>query len=102
MEGKLDMADKAVSLLSATWINARVDEVMDTVEELFDYLIDEGLLSSGYLPFEEPLSPKIIRRMSSEQIQAILDQTAAIEDQAEILKALEGLPATLIPEPSRR
>ena len=93
--------EKAVPLLSAAWINARVDEVLDTVEELYDYLIDDGLLASGYLPFEAPLSPKIIRRMTAEQVKALLDQTAALEDQAAILQSLEGLPSTVVPEPTQ-
>lgn len=92
---------KAVPLLSAVWINEQIDDVLDTVEKLYDFLIDDGLLSSGYLPFEAPLSPKTIRRMTSEQVKALLDQTASLEDQAEILQALEGLPATVVPEPTQ-
>ena len=91
---------KAVPILSAEWINPVVDKVLDTVEELWDGLIDDGLLASGYLPFESPLTPKVIRRMTSEQVKALLDQTAALEDQAAILQALEGLPSTVVPEPT--
>lgn len=92
---------KAVPILSAAWINPVVDKVLETVETLWDGLIDDGLLASGYLPFETPLSPKIIRRMTSEQVKALLDQTASLEDQAAILQALEGLPATVVPEPTQ-
>ena len=94
------MPKKAVPILSAPWINQQVDVVLDKVEELWDILIDDGILSSGYLPFETPINPKIIRRMTQEQVKALLDQTASMEDQASILQALEGLPSTVVPEPT--
>lgn len=93
--------EKAVPMLSAKFINTIADNVLDTAERLWDGLIDDGILASGYLPFETPVSAKVIRRMTAEQVKALLDQTASLEDQAAILQALEGLPATVVPEPTQ-
>ena len=62
---------RGAPLLSAEWINARVDNVQDRLEKLFDHLIDEGLLASGYFPFEEPLTPKLEKKML-EQVEGML------------------------------
>ena len=89
-----------VPLLSASWINTRVDNVLDRAEEIFDRLIEAGLMVDGYLPFETPLTPGTIRRMLPEQIQDLLDTAPNPEEKAAILQALEGFPAAVIPEPT--
>ena len=65
------MATKPDPLLSANWINARVDRVMDQIEEIFDHLIDDELLASGVFPFEEKITPKI-ERLLAQQAEAAL------------------------------
>ena len=89
-----------VPMLSAEWINDRVDNVLDRLEEIMDHLIDDGLLVSGYMPFETPLTPALLRRMTPEQVQMLLDGAGSIDEQAQILEALEGLPAAVVPEPT--
>ena len=90
-----------IPLLSAEWINARVDNVLDRLEDIFDHLIEDGLMVDGYLPFETPLTPATIRRMLPEQVQELIDTAPSIEDKAAILQALEGFPASVAPEPSQ-
>ena len=89
-----------IPLLSAEWINQRVENVLDRLEEIFDHLIEDGLLVSGFLPFETPLTAQTIRRMLPTQIQDLLDTAPNPEEKAAILQALEGFPAAVIPEPT--
>jgi len=62
------MARKAEApFLSAEWINAAVGRVLDQAEGFIQHILDDGLLSSGYLPFESPLTDALLRRMTPEQ-----------------------------------
>ena len=63
----------SVSLLSAEWINARMDSVLDRMQGLFDRIIDEGILSSGYFPFEEPLDASLLPKMTEKQINDVFN-----------------------------
>ena len=84
------MAIKAESLLSATWINARVDAVLDRIEELLmPRLLEGGWLSSGYLPFEAPLSSKIQRKLLQLVENELADQNPE-EQAAQALNALSN------------
>ena len=88
------------AILGAAWINEVVDNVLDRAEALFDHLIDDGVLSDGYFPFEEPMSSATLRRMTAEQVRNLLDQAVTLEDQDKLLRLLEDLPATIVPEPT--
>ena len=57
-----------VSILSGEWINARVDNVLNDALEILDHILVEGLLSSDYFPFEKPVTPEMIRRMTDQQL----------------------------------
>ena len=59
---------KPASLLSGEWINTRVDNVVDDAIRILDHVLVEGLLSSGYFPFEQPVTPEMVRRMTEEQL----------------------------------
>lgn len=96
------MAKKPVNRLSATWMNMITENVMDRVEKLFDHLVSDGLLADGYLPFTQPPDAKTLRRMTAQQLQTMLDQPGiSIEDQADIVTALEALPSTVVPTPTK-
>ena len=72
-------------MLSAPWVNDRVDNVMDRLEELMDHLIDDGLLSSGYLPFEEPRTAKIERKVAEQVGAALGGQETVSHEMASVL-----------------
>ena len=96
----VSVAKEPGSILGARWVNEVLDNVLDRAEELFEHLIDDGILSDGFFPFEEPVSATTLRRMTAEQVRTLLDQAVTLEDQSELLKMLEDLPATIVPEPT--
>lgn len=96
------MAEKPINKLSARWMNQVAERVMERVEKLMEHLIQDGLLADGYLPFTQPPDAKTLRRMTAQQLQTMLDQPGiAIEDQADIVNALDALPSTVVPEPTK-
>lgn len=58
------------ALLSATWINDRIDNVYTKCIAIMDDLVDE-ITSSGFLPWEIPLTPQIVNKMNPEQKQQL-------------------------------
>ena len=96
------MPEKPINKLSATWMNMIANNVMDQVDRLMEHLVIDGLLVDGYLPFTSPPDSKTLRRMTSQQLQSMLDQPGiTIEDQAIIVRMLEDLPSTVVPEPTK-
>ncbi len=96
------MPEKPINKLSATWMNMVATNVMDQVDRLMEHLVIDGLLVDGYLPFTAPPDKKQLRRMTSQQLQTMLDQPGlTIEDQAIIVRMLEDLPSTVVPEPTK-
>ena len=96
------MAEKPINKLSASWMNMIAENVMDRVDLLIEHLIIDGLLVDGYLPFTQPPDAKTLRRMTAQQLQTMLDQPGiTIEDQAVIVRMLEALPSTVVPEPTK-
>ena len=96
------MADKPINKLSATWMNMIAINVMDQVERIMDHLVADGLLVDGYLPFTRPPDKKTLVRMTAQQLQTMLDQPGiSIEDQAVIVRMLDDLPSTVVPEPTK-
>ena len=73
------VATKAWPLLSAPWINDRVEHVLDRLEGIMDHLIDDGVLASGYFPFEGPMTAKIERQLA-EQVGAALEGQETVDD----------------------
>ncbi len=96
------MAEKPINKLSAKWMNQVAENVMDQVDRLMEHLVLDGLLVDGYLPFTQPPDAATLKRMTSQQLQTMLDQPGiTIEDQAVIVRMLEDLPSTVVPEPTK-
>jgi len=70
------------SILSAAWLNARILNAMDRMEELMDRILYQGLLSSGYLPLESPVTKDMLARMTPEQVQAAALSMETLPEQA--------------------
>lgn len=75
------VATKTWPMLSAPWINARVDNVLNRLEAIFDHLVDDGWLASNYLPYEEKMTPKIERQLA-EQIGAAVEGRETMEQES--------------------
>jgi len=82
------MPKAEVQLLTAEWINQRIENVLDRVDVIVDHLIGDGLLASGYAPLEARLTPADIKKMSPDQIMALL---ASLNDPGERLAVLKAL-----------
>ena len=61
------------NILSAEWINQRVENVLAQVEEIVDQLLVEGLLSSGFPPLAKQVDKQLVRRMTREQFAKIME-----------------------------
>jgi len=75
------MPREADSMLSAAWINARIENVLTQVEVIYNRLLYDGLLSSGHLPLETPITPKLLRRLSPVQVVQMLVSTPPAQRQ---------------------
>ena len=42
------------------------------MEKIWDQILDDGIFSSGFLPFEQPVTPAMVKRMTTEQIQRMI------------------------------
>ncbi len=94
--------EKPINKLSASWMNMIAENVMDQVDRLMEHLVLDGLLVDGYLPFTKPPDKETLQRMTSAQLQTMLDQPGiTIQDQAIIVRMLEDLPSTVVPEPTK-
>ena len=93
-----------LSYLSGEWINERVVNVTKKVNSLLDRLIDDGLLGSGYFPFDQPITNEMLQRMSPEEFRALYDSLASLEAKSELTQRMEVLklpPRELLPKPER-
>ena len=96
------MPEKPINKLSAKWMNMVAENVMDQVDRLMEHLVIDGLLVDGYLPFTQPPDKLTLQKMTSAQLQTMLDQPGiTIQDQAVIVRMLEDLPSTVVPEPTK-
>ena len=89
-----------ISFLSASWINARVLNVAEQAERLLTRLIDDGLLSDGFAPFESPITDEMLRRMTPEQFSAYFDTVPTLEGKSMLLARMKTLklpPSILMP-----
>ncbi|KKM16465.1 hypothetical protein LCGC14_1685560 [marine sediment metagenome] len=55
------------SLLSAEWINQRILHVWGDIDRITDRIMYQGVLSSGYLPLEQPIDMEIVDKLTPEQ-----------------------------------
>lgn len=93
-----------LSFLNAEWINARVSNVTAKVNALLDRLIDDGLLGSGYFPFDTPVTDEMLVKMGPEQFRALYDTMTSLEQRSaliERMKALKLPPIELMPFPDK-
>lgn len=80
-----------LSFLNAEWINERIANVADRVNMLLDRLIDDGLLGSGYPPFETPLTDEMLMKMSPTEFRNLYDSTPSLQGKAELLARIKDL-----------
>ena len=78
------------NILSSEWINTRVDNVLDSVEEIIDQLLVEGILSDGLTPLAKPVDKQLVRRMTKEQFAKIMENVD-IDGQAVMDETLRDL-----------
>ena len=83
------MPRDAPSMLSAEWTNRRVTNVLTRIDGILNHLLFEGLLSSGYLPLEQPIDKDLLRRLTPEQLIALIQSQATPEGRLAILQALD-------------
>ena len=78
------------NILSGAWMNEHIRNVLDVVEHITDRLLLEGLLSSGYLVLEEPMTPEFISKLTPEQFGSILQTLPSLEAKSEMIKILKA------------
>jgi|FLYL01.1.fsa_nt_gi hypothetical protein len=84
-------ASERLSFLNADWVNRRVLNVTRRVEELLTRLIDYGLLSAGYPPFEYPVTDEMLKRMTPEEFVALFNSLTSLQQKAELLARMQAL-----------
>lgn len=78
--------------LSAEWINARIMNVRAQARKiLLERIIRDGLLSSGYKPFQFPITDEMLMRMTPEQAQRLIDAQPSIGAKTDLLARLKAL-----------
>jgi hypothetical protein len=80
-----------LSFLNPTWINDRVMNVAKKVDDLLDRIIDDGLLSEGFMPFESPISDAMLSRMEPGQFRILFDTIPSLEGKAQLLARMKSL-----------
>ncbi|MDE1850051.1 MAG: hypothetical protein KGI00_04965 [Candidatus Micrarchaeota archaeon] len=81
----------ALSFLNADWVNTRIMHVKAQVEAILDRIIDRGLMSDGYLPFQSPITDNMLVRMSPDQLRMLFDTQPSLEAKANLLARLKAL-----------
>lgn len=80
-----------IRYLSAEWMNQRLMNVMDRMEPMIDRLLDGGLLSSGYLPFEFPITEDMVLKMTPEQFHSLYQSLPTIGEKMKLMDIAKGL-----------
>jgi hypothetical protein len=89
-----------LSFLNAEWINKRVVNVQMKANALLDRLIDDGLLGSGYPPFEVPVTDEMLAKMTPAQFRTYYDTLTTLQAKSEALQRMKALklpPVELMP-----
>lgn len=89
--GASDHVRGALSYLSASFIQERINNVEQRAQQILDRIIDFGLLADGYGPFESPVTPDMIQRMTPEQLEAFLSTIPSEEEKSQVLAAVTKL-----------
>jgi hypothetical protein len=90
-----------LSFINAEWINQRISRVAEHVNALLDRLIDDGLLGSGYPPFETPVTDEMLMKMTPEQFRTLYDSVADEQGKATLFERMKGLklpPREFVPQ----
>lgn len=93
-----------LSFLSAGWVNERVMNVASRVDKYLERIIDNGLLSDGFAPFESPITNDMLIRMAPEQFRTLFDAEPTAEGKAMLLARMKDLKLPtreLLPFPER-
>lgn len=80
-----------LSFLNGEWINQRVMSVASKVDALLDRIIDDGLLSDGFMPFESPITDDMLVRMTPGQFRVLFDTIPSLEGKAALLDRMKAL-----------
>lgn len=80
-----------LSFINAEWINDRMARVVEHVNSLLDRLIDDGLLGSGYPPFETPVTDEMLMKMTPAQFRTLYDSVADEQGKANLFERMKGL-----------
>jgi len=94
----------ALNYLTGEWINARISAVTERVNMLLDRLIDDGLLGSGYFPFETPVTDEMLSKMSPEDFRKLYDAQTDLSSRSDLfnrMKVLKLPPREMLPPTSR-
>lgn len=81
----------ALSFLSASFVQERIANVEKMATEMLSRIIDYGLLADGYGPFESPVTPEMIQKMTPEQFTTYLSTLPSEEDKSQALQAILAL-----------
>lgn len=88
VSGASDHVRGALSFLSASFIQERMQNVEQMASKMLDRIIDFGLLADGYGPFENPVTPDMIQRMTPEQLTTYLSTLPSEAEKAQALSAI--------------
>ena len=80
-----------LSFLNGDWINERVMRVAGRVDALLDRIIDEGLLSDGFFPFESPITDEMLAKLTPGEFRILFDTIPSLEGKAQLLDRMKGL-----------
>lgn len=87
-----DMRDGSTSYLSAEWVNERILNVRNRIRKLLiQRIINNGLLSSGYKPFQSPITPEILAKMTPEQAQMLINSLPTIGAKQQVIAMLQAM-----------
>jgi hypothetical protein len=78
------------NILSGEWQNERINNVLDRIEKIIDRLLLEGLLSSGFLVLEPPMTVEFVSKLTPKQFGSILNTLPTIEAKSEMIKMLKA------------
>ena len=80
-----------LSFLSATWVNERIFNVAQQVDNYIARIIDQGMLVDGWGPFESPLTDEVLMRLTPDQFRGLFDSEPTIEGKAALVARMKNL-----------
>lgn len=83
-------ATGTLAYLNADWINQQVVAVATEVTKILDSIID-GMLATGYAPFESPVTDDMLSKMTPEQFRTFYDTVPTEEGKANLFARMQAL-----------